>query len=80
MNTERHMVTTTQILDKYLSDEQLAPKYKVSPRTIKRWRREGKAPPSILIGNKRHTHVDDANAQIEALRQAALDDAKRRAR
>ncbi len=81
MITERHMATT-QILDKYLTDDQLAAQYGVSPRTLKRWRREGKAPPSILIGNKRHTHVDDAVGQLEEKRQEAraVNGAKRRAR
>ena len=68
------------ILDKYLSDKQLAPQYKVSARTLKRWRREGKAPPSILVGNKRHTHVDDAAADLEDKREEAraANGAKRR--
>ena len=72
----------TQILDNYLTDEQLAPLYHKSVRTLKRWRREGKAPPSIPFGNKRLTHVDDAAALLEDLRQEARagDGAKRRAR
>ena len=71
----------TQILDNYLTDEQLAVEYDKSPRTIKRWRREGKAPPSIPFGNKRITHVDDAEAYLEDLREEARsgDGAKRRA-
>ena len=64
-------MVTTQILDGYLTDEQLAEQYRKSPRTIKRWRREGLAPPSIPWGNKRLTHVDDAAAKLEALRQDA---------
>ena len=75
-------MATSQILDKYLTDEQLAAMYGVSPRTLKRWRREGRAPPSILIGNKRKTHEEDAADKIEEQRQAVLtaDSAKRRAR
>ena len=75
-------MSTTQILDNYLSDVQLAQQFHVSMRTLKRWRREGKAPPSILIGNKRHTHVDDAVGQLEEKRQEAraVNGAKRRAR
>ena len=72
----------TKLLDDYLTDEQLGDTYDKSPRTIKRWRREGKAPPSIPWGNKRITHVDDAAAKLEALRQEAIaaDSSKRRAR
>ena len=70
----------TQILDNYLTDAQLATQYKVSTRTLKRWRREGRAPPSILVGNKRHTHEDDAAADVEDKRQeaCAANGAKRR--
>ncbi len=73
---------TAQILDNYLSDAQLAQQFHVSTRTLKRWRREGKAPPSILIGNKRRTHVEDVAAQLEAQRQEAraANGAKRRAK
>ena len=75
-------MVTTQILDNYLSDDQLAQEFLVSTRTIKRWRREGKAPPSIIIGNKRRTHVDDIVGQLEAQREEAraANGAKRRAR
>ena len=73
-------MVATPILDNYLTDEQLAPKFLKSVRTLKRWRREGKMPASIKHGNVELTHVDDAAAYIEAKRQAALDDAKRRAR
>ena len=75
-------MATTQILDKYLTDEQLAPLYRKSVRTIKRWRREGKAPPSIPHGNGRLTHVDDAAAFLEDKREEAraANGAKRRAK
>ncbi len=72
-------MAATAILDDYLTDEQLAKSYKKSVRTIKRWRREGKAPPSFRHGNEEITHVDDAAAHLEAQRQAARDNAKRRA-
>ena len=72
----------TKLLDDYLTDDQLGDTYEKSPRTIKRWRREGKAPPSIPWGNKRLTHVDDAAAYLEAQRQDARagNGAKKRAR
>lgn len=75
-------MATDEFLKDYLADEQLAKAYKKSVRTIKRWRREGKAPASIPWGNKRLTHVDDANAHLEALREEAraANGAKRRAR
>lgn len=75
-------MVTTQILDKYLSDDEAAAQHGVSTRTYKRWRREGKATPSILVGAKRKTHIDDIAAEIEAKRQKALaaDGAKRRAK
>ncbi len=75
-------MVATPILDDYLPDEQLASLYRKSVRTLKRWRREGKAPPSIPWGNKWLTHVEDAKAHIEALRQdaRAANGAKRRAR
>ena len=71
-----------KLLDDYLTDDQLAATYEKSPRTIKRWRREGTAPPSIAWGNRRLTHVDDAAAKLEALREEARagNGAKRRAR
>ncbi len=74
-------MATDELLQHYLPDEQLARQFKKSVRTIKRWRREGKAPPSIPWGNKRLTHIDDANAHLEALRQeaCAANGAKRRA-
>ena len=72
----------TQSLDNYRTDEEQARKYRVSTRTYKRWRREGKAPPSIIRGNKRYTHVDDDEAHLEALREEAGggNGAKRRAK
>ena len=45
-------MVATPILDNYLTDEQLAKAYKKSVRTIKRWRREGRAPPSFRHGNQ----------------------------
>ncbi len=71
-----------QLLEKYRTDKQQAARYHVSPRTYKRWRREGRAPPSILIGNKRYTHEDDDDAHLEALREEAraANGAKRRVR
>ena len=73
---------SVQLLEKYLNDDEAAAEYDVSPRTYKRWRREGKAPPSIMVGGKRKTHVDDIAARLEEQRQAAraADNAKRRAR
>ena len=75
-------MATDELLQDYLPDEQLARQFKKSVRTIKRWRREGRLPPSIPWGNKRLTHVDDANAHLEALREAAraANGAKRRAK
>ena len=62
-------MVAAQILDDYLTDEQLAQQFQKSPRTIKRWRREGKVPRSILFGNRRLTHVGDAKAYVEDLRE-----------
>ena len=75
-------MATAEILADYMTDAQLAEAYDKSPRTIKRWRRLGLAPPSIPWGNKRLTHVDDAAAKLEALREEAraANGAKRRAR
>ena len=75
-------MVTTQILDNYLTDEQLAKAYKKSVRTIKRWRREGRCPPSFRHGNQEITHVDDAAAYLEAKREEAraANGAKRRAK
>ena len=74
-------MVATPILDNYLTDEQLAKSYKKSVRTIKRWRREGKAPPSFRHGNEELTHVEDAAAYLEAKREEAraANGAKRRA-
>ena len=75
-------MATDELLKNYLPDEQLAPLYLKSLRTIKRWRRAGKMPPSIPWGNKRLTHIDDAAAYLEAQREEAraANGAKRRAR
>ena len=75
-------MATDELLKDYLPDENLAKQFNKSVRTIKRWRREGKAPPSIPWGNKRLTHVDDAAAYLEAKRQAAraANGAKKRAK
>ncbi len=75
-------MATDEFLKDYLADEQLAKAYKKSVRTIKRWRREGRAPPSFRHGNQEITHVDDAAAYLEAQRQEAraANGAKRRAR
>ncbi len=75
-------MVATQILDNYLTDAQLAPLYRKSVRTLKRWRREGNMPPSIPHGNGRLTHVEDAAAFLEDKREEAraADGAKRRAR
>ncbi len=72
----------TQLLAKYVDDDEAAAQHGVAARTYKRWRREGKAAPSILVGGKRKTHVDDIAAKLERERQEAIaaDSAKRRAR
>ncbi len=44
-----------QLLDDYLSDPELADELEVSPRTIQRWRRLGKAPPRTKVGKKNKT-------------------------
>ncbi len=72
-------MATNELLKAYLTDEQLAKQFNKSPRTIKRWRREGKSPPSFKHGNHEVTHVDDAAAYLEAQREEARA-AKRRAR
>ncbi len=74
-------MATDELLKDYLTDEQLAKQFNKSPRTIKRWRREGKAPPSFKHGNHEVTHVDDAKAKLEAMREEAraANGAKRRA-
>ena len=59
----------TEILEKYLPDVDLAHQFDKSVRTIKRWRTQGIGPPSIMIGNKRFTHVDDARDWLDALRR-----------
>ncbi len=64
-------MVATEILDDYLTDVQLARQFHIGVRTLKRWRREGKAPPSFKHGNKNITHVDDAAAHLEAQREAA---------
>ncbi len=71
-----------ELLKDYLTDEQLAKQFNKSVRTLKRWRREGKAPPSFRHGNQEITHVDDAAAYLEAQREEARagHGAKRRAR
>lgn len=75
-------MATTELLRDYLTDEQLAKQFDKSVRTIKRWRREGKAPPSFRHGNQEITHVDDAAAYLEVQRQEAraANGAKRRVR
>ncbi len=71
-----------ELLKDYLTDEQLAKQFNKSVRTLMRWRREGKAPPSFRHGNQEITHVDDAAAYLEAQRQEAraVNGAKRRTR
>ncbi len=75
-------MATDELLKNYLTDEQLAKQLNKSPRTLKRWRREGRAPPSFRHGNEELTHVEDAAAFLEAKRKEAraANGAKRRAR
>ena len=75
-------MATDELLKYYLTDEQLAKQFNKSVRTLKRWRREGKAPPSFRHGNQEITHVDDAAAYLEAQREEAGggNGAKRRAK
>jgi len=47
-----------QIASDRLSDEQIAALERVSLETIRRWRREGRAPDSVKVGRKRVTFVD----------------------
>ncbi len=60
-----------ELLKDYLTDEQLAKQFNKSVRTLKRWRREGKAPPAFKHGNRLITHVEDAAAHLEAQREEA---------
>ncbi len=64
-------MATDELLKDYLTDEQLAKQFNKSVRTLKRWRREGKAPPSQTHGNQEITHVDDAAAFLEDKREEA---------
>ncbi len=75
-------MATNELLKNYLTDEQLAKQFNKSVRTLKRWRREGRAPPSFKHGNQEITHVDDAAAFLEDKREEAraANGAKRRAR
>ena len=75
-------MATDELLKNYLTDKQLAKQFNKSVRTMKRWRREGRAPPSQRHGNEELTHADDAAAFLEAKRQEACEAnaAKRRAR
>jgi transposase-like protein len=42
----------------YLSDEDLAALHGVSPETVRRWRREHRAPPSVKVGRRHWTPRD----------------------
>ncbi len=75
-------MATDELLKNYLTDAQLAKQFNKSVRTVKRWRREGRCPPSFRHGNEELTHVEDAAAHLEAKREEAraANGAKRRAR
>ncbi len=75
-------MATNDLLKNYLTDEQLAKQFNKSVRTVKRWRREGRCPPSFKHGNRELTHVEDAAAFLEDKREEAraANGAKRRAK
>ncbi len=59
------------LLDDFLTDEQLAAELGISPRTLARWRRLRKAPPSVMIARRRQTRRRVAADWIKALEDEA---------
>ncbi|AWZ01277.1 helix-turn-helix domain protein [Rhodobiaceae bacterium] len=52
--------------DIYLTTAQLAKFVHTSPRTLERWRTEGRGPRFCKCGHKVLYHIDDVTAHLEA--------------
>lgn len=53
--------------DALLDDGQIAIMANVAPSTIKRWRREGKTPPVVLLNGRPRHRVGDARPWLRGL-------------
>jgi predicted DNA-binding transcriptional regulator AlpA len=65
------MNTTPDVLDDYLTDEQLAKALGRSPRTIARWRSLNEAPPATRIGRQILYKLDSVKAWLASREEAA---------
>jgi hypothetical protein len=62
----------SNLLDDYLSEQQLAVELKRNPRTLQRWRKLGVGPPVSMVGEMPFYQVDAARAWLAAGGTAAL--------
>jgi hypothetical protein len=68
----KHRADIRQVFDKLgedvlLDDSQIAIMADVAPSTIKRWRREGRTPPIILLNGRPRHRVGDARPWLRGL-------------
>lgn len=58
--------------DRHLIEAELARRWRISPRTLARWRRAGRAPPHLMLGRTAIYPID----AVEAFELAHLRDAE----
>ena len=64
MTSENHQIDFDE--DRHLREDELALRWRISPRTLQRWRSEGRAPPHLQFGQRilyRREDVEDFEAR-----------------
>ena len=54
---EVEVVEDNDLMDGFITEEEICGQIKVTRRTFRRWRRLGEAPPFVKIGSRRLYHV-----------------------
>jgi len=57
-------------MDEHLNEEKLAQRWAISPRTLQRWRQEGKGPAYLKLGGRVVYRIFDVEAWEDESRRA----------
>jgi len=57
-------------MDEHLNEEKLARRWAISPRTLQRWRQEGKGPAYLKLGGRVVYRIFDVEAWEDESRRA----------
>jgi hypothetical protein len=70
--------TTSALLSDYFTEKKLAAEIKKSPRTVRKWRREGIGPPVTWIGQTPYYRIVAAREWLVSAEKRSVRDRARR--